>query len=574
MQKSYPKGKKEVIIICKKQTITNHYIFKEEHITKSMKEKEKFSDKFKSFALSFRVWLVIFFIIVSFLSINYTQNPEGVAIVGITPNSIAEVSGFEVKENVPLRDLEVIKKIEEIPINSQREFFEHIENNKNKEVTITTTKDTYTIDLSSISQNESIEEELGFSLRSTPSSNIKLGIELEGGSQIILEAKEDLDKQQLEDVINILQSRLNIYGASGTKVNTLENSFSDEKFIFIESTSSSRNDIFRIISRQGEFEAKIGGESIFTGKNIEKVLDDPRHSNIRCPTQTKPYQCGYELSVRIDDQGTQNFYDKTKTLDVIGDHLSEEVCFYLDGEEIECLSIASEFKYNKISTPQISGSASQADTLKEAQEKATEEKDFMKAILSTEKLPTELVVVQSYSITPTLGEELLENAILVGIASLLVVCGIVALRYKKIEIFIGIFIALLSEIIIVLGIAAFLKISIDLAAIGGLIAAIGTGVDDQIIITDEYFRKQNRHKTTARKVKYAFTIILIAYFTTLSAMLPLYLGLKLLQGFAFMTIIGVTIGVLITRPLYGTYLRIITTTKKQREEEKKEEEES
>ena len=535
------------------------------------KEKEKFPNKLKSFALSFRVWLAVFFVIISAFLINYTYNTQGLAIVGIAPNSLAESSGFQVKENIPLRNLEIIKKIENTHVNSQKQFFEIIENSNKDEITITTTQNIYTIDITNISP-EKYDKELGFSFRSVPSSNIKLGIELEGGSQFILRTKEKVSEEQFETILVTLQNRLNIYGASGTKVNSLENSFSDEKFIFIESTSSNKNDIFKIIERKGEFEAKIGNTSVFTGNNVQRVLDDPQNSRISCPsTQKGNYMCNYELSVKIDKNGTQKFFDKTKTLDVVGEQLSEEVCFYLDKEEITCLTIASTFKYNKISTPQISGGAEAGETLKEAQKKAKEEKDFMKAILSTQSLPTELEVVQSYSITPTLGEELLENAIIVGIASLLVVCGIVALRYKKFGVFIGIFIALLAEIIIVLGIAAFLKISIDLAAIGGLIAAIGTGVDDQIIITDEYFRKQNRHKSANKKVKYAFTIILIAYFTTLSAMLPLMFGLKLLQGFAFMTIIGVTIGVLITRPLYGAYLKIITTTQKQRDEEREEE---
>ena len=65
---------------------------------------------------------------------------------------------------------------------------------------------------------------------------------------------------------------------------------------------------------------------------------------------------------------------------------------------------------------------------------------------------------------------------------------------------------------------------------------------------------------------------MIAYFTTLAAMVPLYFaGLKILQGFAFMIIIGVTVGVLITRPAYAAYLRIITTTRQERKEEEEEE---
>ena len=52
-------------------------------------------------------------------------------------------------------------------------------------------------------------------------------------------------------------------------------------------------------------------------------------------------------------------------------------------------------------------------------------------------------------------------------------------------------------------------------------------------------------------MKRAFTIILGAYFTALVALLPLlWAGAGLLKGFAITTIIGITTGVLITRPAF------------------------
>ncbi len=48
-------------------------------------------------------------------------------------------------------------------------------------------------------------------------------------------------------------------------------------------------------------------------------------------------------------------------------------------------------------------------------------------------------------------------------------------------------------------------------------------------------------------------------------------SLSLIKGFAFMIIVGITIGVFITRPAYAAMLRIMMTTRKRREEEDKEE---
>ena len=48
----------------------------------------------------------------------------------------------------------------------------------------------------------------------------------------------------------------------------------------------------------------------------------------------------------------------------------------------------------------------------------------------------------------------------------------------------------LSETLIILGIASIIGWNLDLASIAGIIASIGTGVDDLIVITDEMLKKQ------------------------------------------------------------------------------------
>ena len=56
-------------------------------------------------------------------------------------------------------------------------------------------------------------------------------------------------------------------------------------------------------------------------------------------------------------------------------------------------------------------------------------------------------------------------------------------------------------------------------------------------------------------MKKAFFIIFVAYFGTVVAMLPLWnAGAGLVRGFALTTIIGVTIGVFITRPAFASMI--------------------
>jgi len=542
-----------------------------------MDGQESLKVKFIDILLSFKVWILIFFIVFAFVTVSYTTDKSGVIINGVIPGSIVEKSGINFNSGLTPRNFEKILYINNEEIKSEDDYYSVLKDlDYLDDLNIITDKNSkgYSIDLSSFeNQNISIVSGLGLSVREPVSSNIKLGIELEGGSRLILRPSTNLSSEEFDILINNLQSRLDVYGASGTKVNKLEDAFSNEKFVIVESISANKNDIYELISRQGKFVATVSNQTAFTGENVLKVLTNPQHARLEgCnPNSEDLFVCTYSFVVEIDVDGTNNFFDLTSNLATRGGYLSEKVCFNLDSQEITCLNIASSFKYQKISSPQISVSGNPAVTQNGAIESAKKEMKFLQTVLSTQSLSTDLEVVQSYAISSSQGQKILDNALVVGITALLLVSGIVALRYRHFAIFVGIFIALISEVIIVFGIAAFMRLSIDLAAIGGLIAAIGTGVDDQIIITDEYFRKRKKKMTSKKRVKSAMFIIMIAYLTTLAAMIPLYFaGLKVLQGFAFMIIIGVTVGVFITRPAYASILRIIMTTRKQRKEEEEE----
>jgi len=91
---------------------------------------------------------------------------------------------------------------------------------------------------------------------------------------------------------------------------------------------------------------------------------------------------------------------------------------------------------------------------------------------------------------------------------------------------------------------------------------IGTGVDDLIIIADEVMSEGevNSQRVFDSRFRRAFWVIGVAAATTIIAMSPLAaLPLGNLRGFAIFTILGVLVGVLITRPAYGDILRYLMT---------------
>ncbi|MBB6647014.1 preprotein translocase subunit SecD [Halobellus ruber] len=165
-------------------------------------------------------------------------------------------------------------------------------------------------------------------------------------------------------------------------------------------------------------------------------------------------------------------------------------------------------------------------------------------------------------ISPSQGSDFRTNSLITGIIAVLAVSGTVFARYKDLRIAAPMVVTALSEVVILLGFAAGIGYPLDLSVIAGFIAVIGTGVDDLIIIADEVMAEGeiNSRRVFQSRFRKAFWVIGAAAATTVLAMSPLaILSLGDLQGFAIFTILGVLIGVLITRPAYGDILRSLTT---------------
>ncbi len=116
-----------------------------------------------------------------------------------------------------------------------------------------------------------------------------------------------------------------------------------------------------------------------------------------------------------------------------------------------------------------------------------------------------------------------------------------------------------SEVIILLAITLFF-FQLDLVTIAGLIAVLGPGIDQLVILTDEILHEDRVPSPNLylKRLKRALGIIIASASTMFIAMLPLALmDLSTLRGFAIVTILGVLVGVIITRPAYGRIIMAI-----------------
>jgi preprotein translocase subunit SecD len=165
---------------------------------------------------------------------------------------------------------------------------------------------------------------------------------------------------------------------------------------------------------------------------------------------------------------------------------------------------------------------------------------------------------QQTELQPSLAERFKSLSLIVGILTVITVSGVVYVRYGDVRVAAPMVLTALAEVFLLLGFVAAIQFPMNLSHIAGFIAVIGTGVDDLIIIADEILQQEGvaTGRVFQNRFRKAFWVIGAAAATTIVAMSPLMvLSLGDLTGFAIVTIVGVLIGVLVTRPAYGDILR-------------------
>ncbi|MBS3145453.1 hypothetical protein J4414_01490 [Candidatus Woesearchaeota archaeon] len=412
-----------------------------------------------------------------------------------------------------------------------------------------------------------INKELEISVDKVEKTNLRKGLDLKGGIRVLLKpvTDEEVTNLQIRDLIKVLNNRLNIFGLSDVRIRQAD--VGNDKLVVIELARTDIEGVRELIEEQGKFEAKIKNDTVFIGgeRDITFVCrDDGTCSGIRnCAQSNGAHFCSFEFLITLSSNAAKKHAEATKDLDVNlsgggrDGYLTETLDFYVDDELVDSLNIGASLKGQEATQILISGSGS-GNTRDEAYEAGLEEMDKLQTILITGGLPFDIEILKLDVISPVLGDDFVKTSIYAGLLAILSVGIVIFIRYRMLKIAIPMIFIMLSELLLILGIASIIKWNLDLAAIAGIIASIGTGVDDQIIITDETLKGDEAAYNWKEKIKRAFFIIMVAYATTFAAMIPLYYsGAGLLRGFAVVTIIGISIGVFITRPVFGKIIETL-----------------
>lgn len=566
----------------------------------------------KKFFMNFRVILLLIFLVLGFFAINPNPWNEGVSIKAVARNSSAELAGFEnpkatlapmgleriiALNNRPIADLEayysfvstlepdqtvqiktnkasyrlvVLPKYLITELNETEITFVNktVEVNETINGTITLVNKTITekVEKPKVSKEVVGIKPLGFSVSAAPKSNVRKGLDLQGGTRVLLKPEKEVSEDTLGVMIDSLKERLNIYGLGDVVVNEVSDSpdfLGGQRFILVEIAGATEEEVRDLLGKQGKFESKIGTETVFSGgDDITYVCRTAQCSgldpNRGCGKTQDGWACSFMFSITLNPAAARRQADLTRDLRVIEGSLSEQLVLFLDDQEVDRLSIAADLRGRAVTDIAITGSGA-GITEQAAMEDTLKNMKRLQTILITGSLPVKLNIERIDNISAVLGKEFLKNALYVGLLALLGVGIVLMAVYRRFVVAIPIIFTAICEIFLTVAMAALIGWNIDIAAIAGIILAVGTGVNDQIVITDEAVKKQSEIVYNWKeRIRRAFFIIFSAYLTIFVAMLPLlFAGAGLLKGFAITTILAVTIGILITRPAYAAIVRML-----------------
>lgn len=253
-------------------------------------------------------------------------------------------------------------------------------------------------------------------------------------------------------------------------------------------------------------------EVMLTGASLReaRVSIDTRYN--------EPY-----VSITFDASGAKTFEDVT------GAHVKERLAIVLDG--------------NVHSAPEIREKIAGGDA-QITGDFTMEEANDLAIVLRAGALPAPVKRLQNITVGPSLGRDSIEAGKMAGLVASILVVGFMIFYYR----FSGLIadMALVLNIILLLGAMAMLKATLTMPGIAGVILAIGMAVDSNVLMFERMREELRSGKTPRAAVDSgydkAFWTIFDSHVTTLITAVVLFqFGTGPIKGFAVTLSMGVAI---------------------------------
>lgn len=375
--------------------------------------------------------------------------------------------------------------------------------------------------------------------------SINLGLDLEGGVYVVLEAKTDATGDELarkmQEAKSIIDQRVN--GLGVTEPNIV---IEGDNRIRVELPGlKNTQEALDMIGKTAELQfVDSEGNVVVTGKNVKN--SEPMYQEDQLTGQKIAV-----VSLEFDSEGAKLFKEATERAMSKPEGPERVIQIMLDGNEISAPGVSSVVTDGKAS---IEGGF----TIESATELAM--------LIKAGALPVEMEEVAASVIGPTLGLESLDKSVYAATIGIILIFVFMLLFYRIPGLVADI--ALTIYILIVLFIMVSLKATLTLPGVAGLILSIGMAVDANVVIFERVKEEIRAGKSLRSSVdsgfKRALSTVLDANVTTLIAGIVLFsFGTGPIKGFAVTLIIGIVASmitaVFVTRLLLKLFIGINIT---------------
>ena len=369
-------------------------------------------------------------------------------------------------------------------------------------------------------------------------SHASLGLDLQGGVLVRLEAPEGTTDEEMDGAVMVIENRINSLGVSEPDVRREGSNRISVELPGVEDT----DEAVRLIGTTAkmEFVRADTGEVILSGTDLKRAS---AYTDDKTTDLSKRYGVNLEFTSeggKAFGAATQDLINKYGTGDAT--RASRIIAIMLDGQPISTPVVEAAITDGKA---QISGSY---ESLAEASTDAQ--------LFNSGALPVDLQIVEKRAVGAQLGADSISKSYTAAIIGMLVLAVFMVVIYRVPGV-----IALVSLTVYCLllaGAMVLIKVTITLPAIAGFLLSVGMGVDGNVIIYERIKEELRAGKTLRAAVdsgfKKAFATILDSNVTTLIASIVLiFLGSGSVRGFA----ITLTIGILASMFTAVTFTRFV-----------------
>lgn len=340
---------------------------------------------------------------------------------------------------------------------------------------------------------------------------INLGLDLQGGVHVVLQAKATKETAVTQDAIartiEVLHRRVN---ETGVKEPVIQPEGRDRIIVELAGLKDPEEAI-RMIGKTAVLRFKTAdGKTVLTGEDLKTAQ-----------TGIDPYTNQPEISLTFTSEGARKFAEITTK------NVGKPIAIYLD-EQLLTNPVVQE--------PITNGQARITGN------RTVEEAENIAKLLRAGALPLDLEFIEKRVVGPTLGADSLNKSILAGEIGLVAILVFMILFYRLPGLVADF--ALVVYAFLVLGLLAALNATLTLPGIAGFLLSLGMAVDTNIIIYERIKEELRAGKTVRTAIEAgfnrAFTTVLDANVTTLIAAAVLYfLGTASIRGFAVTLALGI-----------------------------------